>query len=176
MTRPRKTGVVHADWYGCDEVLAHGHLEEGTAEAAEAIEQAREWLDREDEEPRRLGLGWRGHARWQWSSADCGEIRRCLETCPPGQGAMPVTEIIDLDDRDRRRAEEAERVARREDIARRVLERWPDATEVEARWDGRSVRFRRPRLLGCVDWDGGHSAWVQQRDLDAWNGMEAAPA
>lgn len=183
MERARLPAVVELRWDNFPDVIyVRGHFDPDDDRAPEALEAAGLALDQEAEdrdldayERPRLGIGRQVWARWGLGRDEDGEItQRCFYvSAEKTRGAFAVTEVLDLDERDRARAELAAREAR-EAAGRALVARWfPEASAVEAYSgfkDALRVGFRLPELASRVDFDTRNpgSLYVENRDLEAF--------
>lgn len=194
MTKTSRRGeVVDLTYDGMpDTVYVRGHFDPADSEAADVLVAAREafveaaagYYDCEGcdqchngakDHPwpgPRVGFGRQTWARWLLGYDD-GEFKpRMFQAYfPQGPGAFAVTEVLDLDERDRRREARAAEAAHALELRIRVLEWLPEASDLRPYGypvGSGHIRFYLPGLAGdvCLRADGTIS--VQQRDLEAW--------
>jgi hypothetical protein len=170
-------------------VYVHGHVT--LEQEAEAIEAAAAYIEEvaihggyDDWQCPRLGVDRRIWLRKvplteeNYDGWD-DEYEWCLAPCYEGDdGAMPLTEVIDLDQRDQEIARQLAIEAHAAEVRAAVLERWPDAEIASASGyptgEGRAT-FRLPGLKGSIDWVFGKPhIWVLPGDVGAYNKLQDA--
>jgi len=164
MERARLPAVVDLIYDDYDLIYVRGHYydpddPEDGAPALEAArlyleEQVGEWSDSpEDWEAPRLGLGRQLYGRLGFAPADSDHDRCFYTHDEPSRGAYAVTEVIDLDELDRRQAQRQAMAAHVAELEAFVLDWFPEATEIRGHGyppDGGAVTFELPELLGPV--------------------------
>ena len=156
-------------------VYLRGHFDDGDDAALDA---AGEYLDEkawdvEGYSRPPLRIGRRVWARWGFAPADA-DYERAFHVQPcAGRGAFAVTEVWDVDERERRRAAAEAKAAHAAELEARVMRTYPEATEVRGHGyplgDGH-VDFGLPGLQWRVRWracDPGHVR-VRQSDVEAF--------
>ena len=129
----------------------------------------------EDPEPwpgPRVGLGAQTYARWVIHMIGGEPKRVFVAGYQRGPGAFLVTEVVDIDARDRLRAQRAAVDAHAEQIRAYVLAWLPEATSIQAHGYPVSeglARFSLPHLHETVRFEWPDRAYASMRDVDAWN-------
>ena len=164
-------------------VWVRGRIHHEDDDARDILERARHHfaelaeehgLCDEDPEPwpgPRVGLGDTSLARW--IPEKLNGVRRVVfqAGCIGGPGAFLVTEVVDLDARDRLRAQRAAVDAHAEQIRAYVLAWLPEATSIQTHGDpvGEGwARFSLPHLHETVRFEWPDRAYCSMRDVDAW--------
>lgn len=167
------------------------YLLEAVGLAAEDDADARGW---ENTSRPRLAIGRQLWARWGWMRDEDGELtpRGFYVRPEKTRGAFAVTEVYDLEARERARSERAARQAYEARLSAFARAWFPEALDVHPHGyplgDGH-VRVRLPDLAGEIGWCQSRpdAVNVQTRDLDLWaeryqgrrpplDRLEAAPA